>query len=179
MMLMHHLFMSRTKILERTDGLGVDFWPFDEKQVISVSLSFKICVSIFVFITAYGTYRNIASRTEGGASELACYSITRYVKLLMSFHAIMIPSILFGTISRLRNPIPLYMDGGGRIRMLFNLLIDYLGLARALGTPTYNGTWWYLSVAAFLLFVLPPVICLVKKTEVFHSSSHPYCCQAS
>ena len=61
MMLMHHLFYSQKRILSHGDGQIVDFFPFGADGVVDFSRSLKICVAIFVIVTAYGTYRQLQS----------------------------------------------------------------------------------------------------------------------
>ena len=38
-----------------------------------------------------------------------------------------------------------------------------LGLANIMKTPTFNGTWWYMSYAILLVFITPYIIKWVKK----------------
>ena len=51
-------------------------------------------------------------------------------------------------------------DLSGRI---FYTVIDALGLANAFRTPTFNATWWYMSYAILLIFMLPILTALVEK----------------
>lgn len=43
------------------------------------------------------------------------------------------------------------------------MIIDFLGMANFFGTPTLNATWWYMSFAVLLIFVVP-VLCFAVKT---------------
>ena len=59
MMLFHHCFLSQNLY----QNYLVIFTPFTENTVVTVSNMFKICVSIFAFISGYGLYLNY-SKTE-------------------------------------------------------------------------------------------------------------------
>ncbi len=40
------------------------------------------------------------------------------------------------------------------------MIIDASGLASFFGTPSYNETWWYMSVAILMVFAMPLLISL-------------------
>ena len=50
MMYIHHSFFS----LESYGGYSFSFAPFGETRTVAIAQLFKICVSIFVFLSAYG-----------------------------------------------------------------------------------------------------------------------------
>ena len=50
MMMFHHCFCTLDRFKEHT----VSFFPLNQTLVVDISAMFKICVSIFVFITGIG-----------------------------------------------------------------------------------------------------------------------------
>lgn len=50
MMLFHHCFWNA----EFTSQYALDYSPFNQESIVSIGMFFKICVSIFAFITGYG-----------------------------------------------------------------------------------------------------------------------------
>ena len=50
MLIFHHCFRKADLFEDYT----VSFFPFSQDFIVEISLTFKICVSIFAFITGYG-----------------------------------------------------------------------------------------------------------------------------
>ena len=46
---------------------------------------------------------------------------------------------------------------------IYSIFIDITGLAYIFNTPTLNGTWWYMSLAIFIIAVVPFISWLSKK----------------
>ena len=65
MMVLHHSFMMP----ERYKGMNVIFTPFAEEQFNWICWSFKICVAVFTFLSAFGI-------TLSYKQENACYDLT-------------------------------------------------------------------------------------------------------
>ncbi len=154
-MMFHHCYRSK----DRFEDYIVDFRPFDMEFVVDVSDYFKICVSIFAFITGYGLYLSARNRCKDVAStERWIYE--RLIKTLSGFWFVyalvfVVTQIYAGY------PVEIYFGQGG-IRGVIYALIDFLGLANLLESPTLVGTWWYMS-AAVIYIVLYPVF--VKWTQ--------------
>lgn len=49
---------------------------------------------------------------------------------------------------------------------LINIFIDFMGLSSALGTPSCNESWWYVSFALLLILVFPILINVCQKYGV-------------
>lgn len=52
------------------------------------------------------------------------------------------------------------------IKGIWNIFIDFLGIASYFNTPTLNVTWWYMSLAVFLVFIIPLIIEIYEHTGV-------------
>lgn len=161
MLLSHHLFYSNEKISVLSGNQGLAFWPFSQELIIQVSQSFKTCVSIFVFITGYGVYRQIEERFSAKVAskqligcDLASYSISRLAKLYSGFWIIFLFAHLLGFLLGRWTLFDSY-GGNGNASGILKLIIDFSGLSDLFGTATYNDTWWYLSLAIILIFITP------------------------
>lgn len=155
MMLVHHLFSCFPDYVEKYKVSSV---ILTMNQVLALSYCSKVCVAVFVFLSAYGMAASLEKKTE---TDRNGYIVKRYQKLLSGFFLIYLISI--ATCFLRSGGIKMYF-GEGRAKGIFYMLIDAAGMANFLGTPTYNETWWYMSVAILLVFMIPVY---VKLYEMF------------
>lgn len=152
LMYIHHSFYSP----DSWKGAKIIFSPLTKGQMISIAQLCKVCVSIFVFLSAYGVYRSSQSRNSDQSGLSAKQYLPtvgrRYLTLLYNFVFIYILTQLLSPVIGISR-IDIY--GTSRIERIFYTIIDGLGLADALSTPTYNATWWYMSLAFLLILILP------------------------
>ena len=158
MMLFHHLFY----LGDRVAAYGVVFAPFEAVDIVLVARSFKICVAVFVFISAYGTYKSVVAKKAFDGPSLNAYCVTHAAKLLVGYWVIFVVFQLIGLAVSDHNLLSVYF-GNGKLKGLLYILIDFMGLASLLGTPTFNATWWYMSLALLLIFLLPLLVALAQK----------------
>lgn len=170
MMLFHHVFYSENEILTCGRGQEVSFDPFSMGFVIDIAQLMKICVAVFVFITAYGTFRQISARldahkqnTSGWEARLSAgYALEHVVKLLINFQFVFLIFALMGFAFPEHSVFAVY-GGEGPLNAAFYMLCDFFGLAKMLGTPTLNATWWYMSYALLLIFIMPAFAYLARR----------------
>lgn len=157
MMYVHHLFYSAD-----TPGMElVNFWLLPEKRVIAIAKMCKLCVAVFVFLTAYGTtcsFEKYAARQQ--KEDCFAYSLRRYFSMMTGFWIVFADCMVLSLFTE-RTTAAIY--GKGLVKRLYYVAIDAFGLAKAFDTPTYNATWWYMSLAALLVFLVPPMILLAKR----------------
>ena len=153
-MLFHHLF-AQSGTFE--DVYGVIFTPFTRDQVNTVSSGAVICVSMFVFLTGYGMLLSLRKRS---AREQESYVVRRYLKLMVSFQIVFIASL--ATCFLRPDRLHMYFRDGKAAAIRY-ILTDALGFSTFAGTPGYNETWWYISFAVFLIFLMPIVTTLVRR----------------
>lgn len=154
MMLLHHMYLSA----ERFKGYEVSFAPFSKQTVIYTCNFFKICVPIYAFISGYGLYLSY----KNNRSTPCQWTAKRLIKTMAGFWVIWILAavifqIMFGYVSEV------YFTSGSNIRNISSMGIDFLGLAKLLGTTSMNGTWWYMSAAIIFVICVP----LVMKNEEY------------
>lgn len=145
MMLMHHNFRK----IDLFENYDVSFFPFSGDFIVSVSLFFKICVSLFVFISGYGLYLSYNDKTVCTNN----WAAGRWAKLMSGYWAIFIIALIVSHFLDHR-PESIYFQKGSTIG-IFNLLLDFFGLPNLFESPTLNSTWWYMSIAVFFIFTLP------------------------
>lgn len=157
-LMFHHCFLSPA----RYKGMDVVFAPFTESQANYIAAFLKICVPIFVFLTAYGitvSLKKKSKKLEIDNQTCIQYTKNRYIKLFMGW---LIPFLLCEVFCYIYNGQPLEVYGTG-IKGIFYFIIDGLGIANLLGTPTLVGTWWYMSLAFTLILVMPVLIKIYSK----------------
>lgn len=155
-MIFHHLYCS----VSRFENYTINFSPFTQEQVVNLSLYFKLCVSIFAFITGFGLVKSI-SKTELNRKSVASWNINRLIKTMSGFWIIYIIAFITTMIID-RYPLEIYFKGSALKGLLF-MLIDFLGLANLFGTSTLCGTWWYMSAAIIFILAVPLIYLLSKK----------------
>lgn len=173
MMIWHHAFYSIEAIVERVgeqETQALLYSPLGSNMVFTLAKTFKLCVPIFVFITGYGTYCSLMRRKEGCASpssnklDLVCYSLGHHVGLILKLLPILVLGIIACNVTGTRTLRSVY-GGKGHLAAGFYFLIDALGLARVLDTPSFNATWWYLSFAVLLIYLVPLLIALSERFD--------------
>ena len=141
MMYIHHFYLSA----DRYGKYAVDFFPLTETIAVYIASALKICVAMFVFLTGYGMAVSYQSK-----EQKVLYIKHRLFTLLINFVFIflLVQLVTFPT-GRL---FDIYGKSGSSVIYFF---IDMSGLARLFGTPTFIGTWWYMSLAVILILVFP------------------------
>lgn len=154
LLLFYHLFYEKTVLEE----FQVNFAPFSKEHFLMLAGFGNICVSVFVMITAYGIAKSILDTEEMNLGLAYKQAVRRFVKLMSGF-GILYVSVCLIWFQKF-DLVSLY--GTGKQGLLL-LLCDALGLAHFLGTPMLNLTWWYMSLAYTLIFLVPVLTFCVKK----------------
>ena len=162
LMFIHHCFLDP----ERYEGQTVIFDPFSEALVNKAALSMKICVALFVFISAYGitvSYKRKSDGLKAMTPDIIRRSLyRRSVKLWMNYAFIFVLVQLWSLIVVKDGRYALIYGGGAKGCLYF--AIDMLGLAELFGTPTFLATFWYISLAWIIIFIIPLLLIIYKKT---------------
>lgn len=154
LMLFYHLFESQ-QLLE---SLHVDHAPFSQNTFLTLSGYGNICVAIFVFLSGYGIARGLMAEGEPALSRMLEGAVKRCGRLIGNF-AVMYLSVnlLWFTIFDYAG---LYGKGWQGAMLA---VVDMLGLAQLMGTPTMNMTWWYMALAIVIIFAAPLLWLLVRQ----------------
>lgn len=165
LMLFHHCF-RKTRLFE---GYDISFLPLSQEMAVNIAFSFKICVSIFAFISGYGLFQSyqtykIQQRYTETDNTAARWIFARYIR---SFSPYWFIWILWATISQLvDNRIERTFLLQNVQRGLLYAAIDFLGLSKLFGSPTLNDDWWYMSAAAVFILIIPLVFFLKEELYV-------------
>ena len=158
MMVLHHSFMMP----ERYKGMNVIFTPFAEEQFNWICWSFKICVAVFTFLSAFGitlSYKQENASYDLTADQTQRLILRRIIRLELNFIYIFLASLAFGLVM---NPNLMAEKYGQDIKMWIWLLVDMTGLAQFFQTPTLLLTYWYISLALILIITMPFFLLLYR-----------------
>ena len=149
-MLIFHVFSQAGHMSE------MRFLLLNENMLYTFSMGCQLCVSIFVFVSAYGTAATYRFRQINNAVSITKYTGTRYIKLMFEFWFVYMITFL---IAGFRQQIwPVYGIGNWK-----HIWTDFMGMYMKYATPTLNSSWWFMSMAVSLIFLLPIFILLVQK----------------
>lgn len=160
LMIQHHNFLSADRFV----GYSVDFFPFSQEFIVTLSNFFKICVGMYVFLSGYGLamsmkkYGNDYTLTGKQYKE---YTYIRLMKLMTGYWFIFILSQIVCAVTVQRQAVVYFNEG--ILRGIYRFFIDFSGLAHLFGTGTLNGTWWYMSLAIFIIIAVPFIAHINKK----------------
>lgn len=147
MMLWHHCFLSG-----RFEAFTINFYPFSQSQIVNMATFFKICVSLFAFVSGYGLYLSYQRNTN----KIDVWIKSRLIKLLSGYWFIVILSWIVCLMLDGRT-ISVYFGDKSVWLGVWNMAIEFLGLSNFTGQASFNGSWWYIS-AAVIFVILTPVI---------------------
>ena len=154
-MLFHHLFYCSPEFVEK---YGFSTFFIRPERIIELSGAAKICVAVFVFITAYGI--SLSMKKDEGPKDSMKSAVRRWIKLEKNFLIVFI--IAIATCFLRTDRLSVYLQSGGLMAPVY-FVIDALGLSSLFGTPTYNETWWYMSLAILLIFLVPVMAMIFRR----------------
>ena len=153
LLLWHHLFGTEGDIT----GNGIRLHFLSLHQTANTGAAARICVWLFIFISAYGwTSLYGAQVSQGGGlpdgEALRKWLKTRYLRLMKPFWLcwavfLVLSLFIFTYAAKRYAPNPLLYAA-----------LDFFGIADLFGTPMLAGIWWYMAFAQVMLFTLPIVI---------------------
>lgn len=158
-MFFHHLFY-------RQEFTNMYYWTISIRShpvIQFLATHAKICVAIFVFLSAYGltiSYRNTEKQMEDSKKKWKDnfkYLYHRIKKLYLLYWPIFIVCIIIGWITKCRIPMEVYKSLGEAIR-------DFFGIAYIIdGESPFVGAWWYISFSLLLYVFFSILYRAVKK----------------
>lgn len=149
MMLSHHLYFGQL-------SSPIHWFGGDSFAQIFATI-FKVCVSIFAFLSGYGLTEQY-KRKDSKITDLdfVCDKTIKMMKQYWFVFFIFVPlGFLLG-----ENPIQVYGTG---MLGIFHFIVDAFGLAPLAGNPTMNFSWWYIEAALFFYLFFPYFYKMVKK----------------
>lgn len=149
-MLFHHCYTSKTDL----NAYMISYAPFAKATVLRMSLWSKVCVGIFVFLSAYGitlSLKKLKQKKSDHRKYIVFHTERRIWRILSGFWPIYL-FVAAGSLIWSRDSFQVYKSGFSRC---IYILLDILGLSDLMGTPQFIGTWWYLGLALLEVLMLP------------------------
>lgn len=160
LMMYHHCFRLIDYNLEKE----ISSAPFSMFFLVDVAVFCKLCVPIFVFLSAYGmmiSVKKIRTDMDLTAKEFVLYTKKRLINLMTGWIFIFFICQIFCLLMNKR-PINIYYDGSV-VKAGIEFVIDMLGLADLFGTASLIKTWWYMSLAIVIIIIFPCLVLLYRK----------------
>lgn len=144
LLLFHHLFYNSPEYFERftpliTTGSGVPL------ACVFAPLG-KVCVAMFLLLSGYGMSCVLKKHNNSFSVKSSALICAKQLWKLWTNYIFIF--VLFVPWQFLFNHMP-YTG-------IQDLIADIFGLSFLFGTPTMNGTWWYMTIA-ILSYILTPL----------------------
>lgn len=149
LLLIHHLFINPAD----WNGYAVRFFVLSTDQMTKIAVGAKVCVAMFVFLTAYGMALKYKNEAKTGM-DLVKISLKKYVFLLISFIFVFLLTQIAWLVLNKGTNLHFYGNGISAIGLF---MLDGLGISFFLGGNVLNGVWWYMSLLFCVLCILPIV----------------------
>lgn len=146
----HHLFYKLT----RFQPYGLRVFILSQEKLIELAVICRICVWIFVFITALGI--TILYNKKSNDEKISDFIIKRWLSLMKGYWIIFL--VIFLLELGMNDCFNNIYHGS-----ITNLFLDFMGWADLFKTPTLTGGWWYMSFAQITVFIMPLFIEFCKK----------------
>lgn len=156
MMMWHHCFLPG-----RFEAYRINFFPFQQSQVVNIAVFCKICVSLFTFISGYGLYFAYQKKKAAG-EHTGNWLVKRLVKMLSSYWFVVVLSWIVCMIID-RRPYHFYQFETSPFVGFWNMAIDFLGLSNLTGIGRFGEDWWYISAAIAFILLLPLLDASLEK----------------
>lgn len=141
--------------------------PGSENIFYAIAKAGHVCVPLFIFVTAYG----FCIKEKGLAFDSKKYavnSLKRCFKLLQDFWYIFAISLAVPYIFGLEYNIETAW-GTGKLDRILGIIGNVLGIPTWMESTWYNASWWYITFAMALIFLIPVLRMVVKKLGPFPS----------
>ncbi|WP_434309614.1 acyltransferase family protein [Hominifimenecus sp. rT4P-3] len=147
LLLFHHLFLTEDLVI----AYDLKFMLLSGSMIQILAIMARICVWIFVFLSAYGLTIQYESWKKGNVH----FVIDKWLSLISSFWLpFMFVFISYGIL--VQDPMSLYIN-------IPNAVFDFLGISDFFHTPTLTGSWWYMCFAQVLILLIPFCYYICKK----------------
>lgn len=148
-MVFHHVFAS-----EMDSWINISTGGQTPYLLTQISFYCKVCVGGFGFLSAYGITKKMMALDPNPKRDNSIF-VTRLVKFYFSYWPIFLIGII-GTFLFGETPLTeIYKNHYTGTFSWILPVVDALGLSNLLGSPTINASWWYISVALFIILATP------------------------
>lgn len=158
MMLFHHLFLEG-----RFENYNISYTFFSYSRILNVSSFFKICVSIFAFVSGYGLY--LSYNNDENHNRDVKWIWKRYVSTFRGYWIII---IFIWILYICQNDImtELYF-GESFLTGIMYMVFDFFGVSFLFHTPMILQTWWYMTATLIYIILTPILYKCINKIGAF------------
>ena len=146
-------------------NFDISFFPFSESAAVLVSNSFKVCVGMFALLSGYGLAISLKKYLNSDGTLInkgySKYLYPRLFKLMSGYWFIFILAQIACAIIT-QSQAKIYFSDG-IVRGIYKLILDFLGVSYLFGTEPLNDNWWYMSLAIFIIVIVPFIVYLIKR----------------
>lgn len=151
MLLFHHLFYNANRIADN----NVKFILFSQESIQYVAVLCRVCVWIFIFLSAYGWSLQYRKKENVTISK---FILKKWLSLMQPFLFIYVCiAIAYGI--TVKNLLDFYHNN------IIHMILDMFGWADFFGTPMLLGAWWYMCLAQIMIFLFPALYLFCQKLE--------------
>lgn len=160
MMMFHHLFRKKSLFAD----YKISFFPLNQEIVVQASSMFKICVSIFVFITGYGLMLSIKKQFPKGEwtnKQIFSWVSNRIIKTMAGFWIVAILAYIICQIID-NTTYNYFFKENGIVYGTLYIIMNFLGLTKVFRLAHFNSSWWYMGIAILFIISIPLFVKLFK-----------------
>ncbi len=140
LLLFHHLFYNASRV----EKSGMQFCFLTQDKIEPVAVAARICVQLFIFLSAYGLAYQYMNKKE----TIDQWFLRRWITLMKSFWVIyIVVFFLFAAI--VGNPFEFYENN------ILKIVFDIMGWSDFFSTPILMAPWWYMCFAQIILLCIP------------------------
>lgn len=149
-MLWHHLFSEH---------------PEYGQIVQSFALFGKVCVAMFLFVSAYGLTIQFSKITvfrleTFQGKEIFRFIAKRLLKLYINYWVVFLIFVPLGIFFFNKS---LQISYGEQVNQVNHLILDFFGMQ---GSESYNSSWWFYQLIIMLYILFPLLYIAVKKWNI-------------
>ncbi len=162
LMYVHHYYTDKS----RYASYIVDFFPFHETDVVRFAQFGKVCVGMFVFLSAYGITSSMKAKSPSydfTRRQSGIHTLKRMTSLMGGYWFAFLVMFLISFAGFSWNYREVY--GIGKMGVYY-FVIDFLGLSHLYDTPTFCPTWWYMTLAILIVLLMPVLVRWYKKDGI-------------
>lgn len=150
LLMFHHLFLNESRVM----AYGTDFSFVSYDIIHTMAVLARVCVWIFVFLSAYGLSVQFQKR---GSQTVTQYVAKRWFLLMKSFWPMYVVGALIYVVFGKQSIVAGYE--GNMLYMLF----DFFGWADFFRTPMLASVWWYMCMAQVIVIFVPLIYYACEK----------------
>ena len=153
LLLFHHLFYSESRISQG----GVKLHIVPQELLINIAAGARVCVWIFVFLSAYGLSIKYNELVQGERSVNKSGFIKKQWFSLMKPYWFVFIIVSVVSLFIFERPWIVYKNSA------INFILDSFAWADFFSTPSLCNVWWYMCLAQVVVLFVPLVNDFVKR----------------